>query len=120
MHPDIKARWVDALRSGRYEQGRNRLRTGDRYCCLGVLCDLAVKDGVGEWTGGGNFTHNGNPLNTSWSSLTNGVADWAGIDAIDPGVWVERDGRRERLALASLNDEGVPFDKIADFIERDL
>lgn len=37
-------KWIAALRSGRYQQGRNALRrrTGEgvAYCCLGVACDL--------------------------------------------------------------------------------
>jgi hypothetical protein len=40
MDPEIKAKWVEALRSGRYEQGRMMLLHEGRYCCLGVLCDL--------------------------------------------------------------------------------
>ena len=53
--PDItkaeaKARWIEALRSGQYKQGTQGLRTTDnRFCCLGVLCDV-VKDDVGlKW-----------------------------------------------------------------------
>ena len=47
MNPEIRARWVAALRSGAYEQGTSRLRdASDRRCCLGVLCDLAEQDGV--------------------------------------------------------------------------
>lgn len=44
--------WVKALRSGEYKQGYGYLhykRGGkDKFCCLGVLCDLAVKNGVIE------------------------------------------------------------------------
>lgn len=46
--------WLDALRSGKYRQGQGQLRQTDgnghnRFCCLGVLCDLAVKDGGPKW-----------------------------------------------------------------------
>jgi hypothetical protein len=41
MDAELKARWVAALRSGEYEQGRRQLRAGDTYCCLGVLCVVA-------------------------------------------------------------------------------
>ena len=34
------------LRSGEYNQTRNHLRTEDGYCCLGVLCELAVAEGI--------------------------------------------------------------------------
>ncbi len=46
MNKEIKARWVEALRSGNYEQGRYNLRHQNQFCCLGVLCDV-VKDEVG-------------------------------------------------------------------------
>lgn len=37
MNPDMKAKWIEALRSGKYQQGRNRLITeSGRYCCIGV------------------------------------------------------------------------------------
>ena len=40
---------VAALRSGRYEQGHNRLKDEyGGYCCLGVACDIS---GLGQ-TGG--------------------------------------------------------------------
>ncbi len=46
MDTAIKAEWVDALRSGDYAQGGGVLRRGNNFCCLGVLCDIAVKHGV--------------------------------------------------------------------------
>ena len=43
--------WLDALRSGEYKPGRGQLRTvNERFCCLGVLCDLAAKDGGRQWS----------------------------------------------------------------------
>ena len=40
MNAEIKARWIEALRSGKYQQGIGYLRSkNDRFCCLGVLCD---------------------------------------------------------------------------------
>lgn len=46
MDPDVKAKWVEALRSGEYKQGKGVLEQEGKFCCLGVLCDLAVKNGV--------------------------------------------------------------------------
>lgn len=44
MKPEIAKMWTDALRSGKYKQGRHSLRRykwGEAsYCCLGVLCEL--------------------------------------------------------------------------------
>lgn len=41
---DVKKKWVAALRSGKYEQGRQFLESNGEYCCLGV----AVKCGLAE------------------------------------------------------------------------
>ena len=38
MDATIKTAWLEALRSGKYNQGRGRLKTvKGNYCCLGVL-----------------------------------------------------------------------------------
>lgn len=43
--------WIEALRSKKFEQGKNRLKTktyfGTFHCCLGVACEIAK---LGEWT----------------------------------------------------------------------
>ena len=52
MNQKIKERWVKALRSGKYKQGKGWLRKSSgpkkksEFCCLGVLCDLAVKSKI--------------------------------------------------------------------------
>lgn len=40
MKAKLKAKWVEALRSGKYEQGKYYLSKGGKFCCLGVLCDV--------------------------------------------------------------------------------
>lgn len=41
MDGHLKARWVEALRSGKYKQGKSVLRdSNNNYCCLGVLADI--------------------------------------------------------------------------------
>jgi hypothetical protein len=50
MNQNIKQRWLEALRSGKYKRGTGTLKAkqlgekGYRYCCLGVLCDLYSKE----------------------------------------------------------------------------
>lgn len=47
MDKALKAKWLEALRSGKYKQGRGKLRSvDDEFCCLGVLCDIS---GQGQW-----------------------------------------------------------------------
>lgn len=51
----FRLKWLKALESGRYKQAQDALRELRKdgksygYCCLGVLCNLAQQDGVGEW-----------------------------------------------------------------------
>lgn len=40
MKRSIARQWAKALESGEYKQGIGRLRNGDKFCCLGVLCNL--------------------------------------------------------------------------------
>ena len=49
MDPELKAKWVAALRSGEYKQGRDVLHNNksNTYCCLGVLCRVAEFETVG-------------------------------------------------------------------------
>ena len=105
--------WVEALRSGRYEQTTGRLRGETGYCCLGVACDIS---GLADWAEAGSDEY-------PWSYggaeeiLPDGVAEWLGVEDVSPMVfWELRDTQEE---LASLNDEGRTFAEIADAIEKE-
>lgn len=113
MNPDVKKRWLAALQSGEYEQGVGRLNSNGKFCCLGVLCELAAKEGVVPvdadsfvvWYDGKS------------TFPPDKVAAWAGLDSINPQV--RRWGRKTHLSR--LNDvEGLPFRKIARLIRRSL
>lgn len=52
-----RKKWLDALRSGKYKQGVGQLRTGNRFCCLGVACEVyrtTRKDGS-KWDETGEY-----------------------------------------------------------------
>lgn len=148
LDPKIKAQWVAALRSGQYSQCRSSLRTTKQnpdtneetysYCCLGVLCDLAKKVGIGN---GGYIEgiaikeplYLGVPpdLVTEWAYAMplheiEGPA-WAFIRTGNPPelTMVDEDSEADYLTgigpfsfLTSINDRGVSFEKIADLIEE--
>lgn len=117
MKTEIKKRWVEALRSGEYTQGRHTLKTPeDTYCCLGVLCEIAKEDGVGYWDDFGNFVVDESDFSSG--TLPVGVAEWAGTGGnLDPRV--EYGGGS--YCLSSLNDSvELPFDRIADLVEEQL
>jgi hypothetical protein len=119
MKADIKKAWVNALRSGKYKQGRGRLCAVDhgdeRLCCLGVLCELAVLDRVTTKTVGDDGVAR---YNSSLNYLPEDVQTWAGLSSYNPVV-------ANGTHLASHNDgvNDVPaksFDQIADLIEKHL
>lgn len=134
LKQDIKARWVAALRSGNYQQGHRALRTGsNHFCCLGVLCDLAAKDGVAEceWQQGSEYSMWG-----ATGVLPNVVVQWAFDESCAPEMleadrmWFMRDPMLSvpggtDMTLASMNDgcgsrQPASFDYIANLIEEQL
>lgn len=114
MDERIKKLWVDALRSGEYKQGTGALCTTSfgivEHCCLGVLCELAIEDGVSL----PKFERNNHVLFDGMdATLPESVVDWADLDCENPEV----DGA---LSLAEYNDDGSSFFRIADLIEENL
>lgn len=119
MKKEIAEKWVAALRSGEYKQGKEFLRTAtDEFCCLGVLCDLAVKNGViisprprGE---GRAYEYDGDSI-SGVSSRT--VRTWSGLrDFL--GEFFKDELRTGKMSLARMNDNGKTFTEIADIIEK--
>lgn len=124
MNPEIKTQWVTALRSGEYKQGSAALKdTEDRYCCLGVLCDLAVKagvisDSVVDISISGREKHF---FSGASEYLPEAVQEWSGL--FDENPVVTRDSELEETtnALSTLNDSlNYDFNGIADLIEEQL
>lgn len=145
MDSEVKRRWVQALRSGEYKQGVARLRNRnekdsvDKFCCLGVLCELAVAAGV-EMRATAEQDYQGD---TRWvygeernsTALPNEVLEWSGLDSTDPDI--ELNGHR--YELSQCNDSSsdcvctdppddhltkgvstLSFTRIADLIEAQL
>ena len=119
MDTEIKTKWLDALRSGKYRQGANYLRTRgadrDNYCCLGVLCELAVAEGVIEppvIEPTGEYYYAGD----SAAYLPAEVRRWA--DLPDSMGHFLSDGNLPHNSLTEMNDSEYPFTEIADVIEE--
>ena len=122
MRKDIKDEWVRRLRSGDYEQGTDYLRFGDKYCCLGVLCDMAVEAGVIEETYGSlekvsSFGRDVGDRQTQRLPIS--VAQWSGLMGT-PAVTQECAEIRVyagNMDLMEFNDNGTSFEEIATAIE---
>lgn len=130
VEPDLrslKKKWVEALRSGEYQQGEGHLFDGNTYCCLGVLCRVA-----GAEFGGVHPVIREDEEAGSYPTTATASA------YISPEVWAEEDefpepmrehfglGYRVHGLLIEMNDgKGMPPDKIgqkpfseiADWIE---
>lgn len=105
MKPEFKKSWVDALRSGRYQQGQEALRSGKHtFCCLGVLCDLVDQD---QWG-----SHHEGAWYFKYEEIY-GMPD--DVTFIATGI-----SREEAQELADMNDGGTGFSEIANYIEEHL
>ena len=88
-----QTKWVEALRSGKYKQGRQYLNQDGKYCCLGVACEV---------------------LKIMPEDMF--YPPWSLVQALD---LVDDAGksRDSSATLAWLNDNGKDFEAIADLIE---
>lgn len=114
-------KWVEALKSGKYKQGTGQLVTQEsewneetmrfiptgvkRYCCLGVLCEVAVQEGVIP-----SFKEDD-------CYLPEVVQKWVGLKT-PQGIF--KDNREDNSVSDVLNDrEQKSFEEIAKVIESE-
>jgi hypothetical protein len=114
---EVAKDWVKALRSGNYDQTTGKLTDGDgAYCCLGVLCDLYSDTHPDSfWQKSSEeypFFFPAPETEGDFESLPDEVRDWAKMKSMMGTI--DDDG----TSLASLNDDGIPFEGIANAIEE--
>ena len=102
IDPVFKAKWTEALRSGKYKQFLEALRSPelDSYCCLGVACDIYDPD--------------------KWNTKQPWVYDYS---AVKLPIWLLEKinlSPRDQSELMQMNDLGKTFDEIAGWIEQNL
>jgi len=103
MDAELKKQWVEALRSGKYEQGQQYLQKDDKFCCVGVLCDII------------------NP--ESWRSAVGSIKRWEGfVDTLPYGVNSQIGlSHTSEAHLIDMNDKHEEsFETIANYIERNM
>jgi hypothetical protein len=137
MKKDIAKKWVKALRSGKYKQGKSYLKQFNskgqpRHCCLGVLCEL-YNDTMKKNHKKLLFTEEmeGDISGTSFVSfdladefLPEVVKKWAGIKD-KTGYFICKTKYKnyeyeDTQDLAVMNDTGKKFSTIADIIEKNV
>lgn len=109
MNKQLAEKWVEALRSGEYNQGTSALRSGyNQFCCLGVLCDVIDPSGwIPSLDSRRPYTYNG-----IMQVLPPSILEISGMRH-DLG-----DYHNEKPHLALMNDHGYSFAEIADTIEQ--
>ena len=132
MNKEIKARWIERLRSGNYRQVGGPLHCNKGgFCALGVLADIYLEDHGEQWqrTGGANYfitqerqhPRMGRVVDECYSTLPFRVAEWA---EISPGaqddIAVMNDELGEPRSEAGYLQHVNDFNKIADWIEKYL
>lgn len=124
MNAELKQKWLEALRSGKYQQGSGQLREvhyceewSDTYhCCLGVLADIAGAPlSLFEDDG---FLGSGQSISTSSDNADHFGLGPQGNEG-DPQYEADEPRSLTTLQrkLASMNDNRRSFAEIADWIE---
>ena len=111
--------WIEALRSGEYEQWQHQLRVKNYFCCLGVACDISR---LGKWSLTGcyevdekNSQIGPGDFSSSRVRLPTLVMNWLGLRS-NTGEFKD-DSLTIFDSLINRNDEDATFDDIADIIE---
>lgn len=106
MDSEIKAKWLEALRSGKYAQGSGALRNyNNAYCCLGVLCDIIEP---AAWS------------RVAWSTHYEYEGNYA--RSLSPSIkWKSGISANTETLLTEMNDiDKLSFNEIANWIEASL
>ena len=111
MKKTIRNKWLKALRSDEYEQGKGTLvrpiNEHDEFCCLGVLCDVLGEEFEKNAFGTLGVSVNGDSINTG--SLPIRLLEQVSMNQLEQGC------------LVTMNDkEGKSFKQIANWIEKNL
>jgi len=121
-----RQKWVDALRSGKYQQTTNCLNNARGHCCLGVLAEVyEQKTGDELPRDKSGFIIGSGLIHTDmygWALRNVGV--WVGLQT-DMGCFFNDQkipimGYDTQGSLAKLNDQyRIEFSAIADVIESE-
>ncbi len=108
----IIKRWVAALRSKKYKQGKGVLRSEKgNYCCLGVLCDVVSPKG---WHKTAVLAGQNEDTKSIRHRMDDSSAEMISHKHLARLTGLANCGQE----LAIMNDNGKSFAIIADYIEN--
>lgn len=110
-------KWVAALRSGEFKQGKNELENNlsVEHCCLGVACRVAEQNGISLVIDKTNL-HGKTRFDGNGQLLPSSVRAWLCLASPNGKFTVASSNIQ---SLTRLNDRGVSFSEIADLIESE-
>ena len=104
---ELKKKWIEALRSGKYKQTKGRLHDDNGFCCYGVLCDIISPN--------------------EWVKCNTGCGDtfyrFQGANSMMPDNDILKQVMKTHkcpACLAAMNDRGRSFNEIADVLQKEL
>jgi hypothetical protein len=112
-------RLVKALRSGKYKQGKHALHNirTNRYCCLGVACEISGVVKVRQHCGVYACYGQGKETAVLPQDVLKKFGFYSESGRRRDGKWLNIDGK-DYADLSHANDLGVPFSSIANYIEN--
>jgi hypothetical protein len=127
MQLDVIRKWVDALRSGNYQQAKGYLKRKRQdgsvgFCCLGVLGDIVSPSAWSKWSPD-------NPRFQSWNGKEEQLPEDVWYEYVgdvfksepyetDGNIYEDEQEVCTQELLATKNDSGYTFDQIANLIEE--
>lgn len=106
MNKENVTKWVSALISGKYPQGRFYLEDSGKFCCLGVACNISME-----------------LLKVKRVECGNGFISYNNNIATLPMVvkeWLDISDQMQYTLIGLNDDQKLSFSKIADFLESEL
>lgn len=97
---DLKQKWLEALRSGDYQQTKGTLKSSEGYCCLGVFLSAVV----GEEPPVYDYDEETGLQDEGPQELYDFCRDYLPEEVFKKGI--------------NMNDQGKSFSEIADMIEE--
>jgi hypothetical protein len=101
INKEFWTKWIAALRSGEYVQGKGYLNRKEKYCCLGVAVDILDPNG---WKGSFDVKC----YEKEEACLTKQTLQKIGLSF------------ELQAKLVKMNDNGHDFKSIADFLEKEM
>jgi len=116
---EFATKWIETLRTTTEKQGRKGLLADDGYCCLGIACL------VGGATPDDIYSKEGETVISDFSESKDKkyhfkISDKEFYDKIPPELKGACVNNILVSKLVELNDSGVPFKEIADWIEENV